>query len=154
MFFKDLKSTYPVYILDRSSISVSTPKVIDVSLPHVDAKIGGATSLVVDVTADDGNTYVVMSDCDVAYPEGKVISTELPPILREINAMKSGAEQSLRQVDVNKEIVTKCNNLLADLDPVQRERQQTEARFTKIEDMQRQMYEMLKSMTAPSMHNP
>ena len=147
MFFKDLKATYPVYIFDRASVTVSTPKVTDVSIPHVDAKVGGATSLVVDVATEDGNTYVIMSDCDIAYPDGKVIATELQPILREITAMKSSAEQALRQVDTNKKLVDQCNSLLADLDPVQRERQKTEERFTKIEEMQRQMYDMLKTMS-------
>ena len=113
----------------------------------MDAKIGGATNLVVDILTDDGQPYVMMADADVAYPDGMVISTSVDNILRELTSMRNTAQQALDRVDKERQTVERCNSLLADLDPAQREKQQTEKRFEKIENMQQQMFEMLKKLT-------
>ena len=147
MNFKDLKQGYPVYVLDKRELCAHTVNVTDISMPHIDAKIGGSTNLVVDMSCDDGQTYVVMADCDVAYPEGKVIATNVDYVLREITSIRNTAQQSIDRVDKDRTTVQKCNGLLAELDPTQREKQQTEARFAKIENMQQQMFEMLKKLT-------
>ncbi len=147
MNFKDIKQGYPLYVLDRKALCAKTLNVREVSLPHVDAKIGGATNLVVDILTDDGQPYVMMADADVAYPDGMVISTSVDNILRELTSMRNTAQQALDRVDKERQTVERCNSLLADLDPAQREKQQTEKRFEKIENMQQQMFEMLKKLT-------
>lgn len=147
MNFKDIKQGYPVYVLDRKALNAKTINVTEVSLPHVDAKIGGAANLVVDITTDDGRTYVMVADAEVAYPDCMVISTSVDNILRELTSMRNTAQQALDRVDKERQTVERCNALLADLDPAQREKQQTEKRFEKIENMQQQMFEMLKKLT-------
>ena len=147
MNFKDIKQGYPIYILDRKVLSAKTVNVREVSLPHIDAKIGGPTNLVVDILTEDGQPYVMMADTEVAYPDGMVISTKVEHILRELTSMRNTAQQALDRVDKERQTVERCNNLLAELDPAQREKQQTEQRFSKIEQMQQQMFEMLKKLT-------
>lgn len=151
MNFKDIKQGYPIYILDRKALCAKTVNITEVSLPHIDAKIGGATNLVVDISTEDGNTYVMMADAEVAYPESMVISTNVDHILRELTSMRNTAQQALDRVDRERQTVARCNDLLADLDPTQREKQQTEARFTKIEQaqtaMQQGMDKLLQMMT-------
>ena len=147
MTFKDIKQGYPIYILDRKNLTAKTVNVTDISLPHIDAKIGGPTNLVVDITTDDGQPYVMVADSEVAYPDGMVITTCIDHILREITSIRNTAQQDIDRVDHKRVVVERCNNLLADLDPAQREKQQTEERFSKIEHMQQQMYEMLKKLT-------
>ena len=152
MNFKDIKQGYPIYILDKNTVEVKQVKASNnSSLPHADAKFGGLNSLVVDISTDDGSTYVMMADADVAYPDGKVISTEVSYILRELNAMCSTSEQAVRDVPMHEQCIEKCKKAIADLDPTQREKQQTEARFTKIEQaqtaMQQGMDKLLQMMT-------
>ena len=146
MNFKDIKQGYPLYIFDRSALCAKSVNITEVSLPHIDAKIGGPTNLVVDISTDDGNTFVMVADSDVAFPEGKVISTCVDHILREITSVRNTAQQSIDRVDNDRVVVERCNSLLAELDPAQREKQQTEARFAKIEEAQADMRKMQADM--------
>lgn len=147
MNFKDIKQGYPIYILDKKTVEVKQAKASNnSSLPHADAKFGGVSNLVVDISTDDGSTYVMMADADVAYTDDKVISTEVSYILRELNAMRSTSEQAVRDVPMHEQCIEKCNRAIAELDPTQREKQLTEKRFEKIESMQQQMFEMLKKL--------
>lgn len=155
MNFKDIKQGYPIYILDKKNVEVKQVKASNnSSLPHADAKFGGIGNLVVDISTDDGSTYVMMADADVAYPDGMVVSTEVSYILRELNAMRSTSEQAVRDVPMHEQCIEKCNKAIAELDPAQKEKQQTEARFKQIEQAQTamqqgmdQLIEMMKKLT-------
>lgn len=52
----------------------------------------------------------------------------------EIEAMKNTAEQVLASVDHQKEVLEKSSFLLAELNPVYKEKQETEKRFSAIEE--------------------
>lgn len=146
MYFKDLKPGYNLYTLDRQDMTAHTIKVTNTTPPHIDAKIGGPNNLVVDITTDDGRTYVMICDAEAAYPDGMVVATGIEHILREIDAIQNTAEQALKKVEYQRETVEKCKHLKAELDPTQREKQQTEERFAKIEKMLSEMYEMQKKI--------
>lgn len=145
MEFKNLKSGFVVYLLDKSDMSFSTEKVVDVSLPHIDAKIT-STNMVVDVTTDK-TTYCMMADAEVAYPANKVIATDKANILREVDATMAMSEQALAQVPKHEEIVSKCKKLKAELDPVQKEKQAMEARLGKLEKGMDEITTLLKKLT-------
>lgn len=149
MNFKDLKRGYAVYILDKSKMAISTVKVKDVSLPHVDPKFV-STSMVVDVTleteGDDSPsvvTYCMPCDADVAYPQNKVISIDRANLLREVESMKAMSEQALAQVERHRDIIQRATNLIAELDPSQREKQDMENRLTAIENSIQNMMSLL-----------
>ena len=149
MNFKDLKQGYPLFILDRSDMTTKTLKVSNVSIPHVDPKIGGPASLVVDVTTDEGTSFVMVADTETAYTNGKVITTDMQHILHEVGAMKATAEQALREVEQHKQTVCKCDQVLAELDPAAKDKQLTEARFTKLEQGMDAIMGMLQKMQVP-----
>ena len=144
MEFKNLKAGFVVYLLDKADMSFSTEKVVDVSLPHIDAKIT-STNMVVDVTTEN-TTYCMLADANIAYPANKVIATDKMDILREIDAEMMISEQALAQVPKHEEIVSKCRKLKAELDPTQREKQATEERFNKLEKSMTEMMEMMKKL--------
>jgi len=144
MKFKDLKQGYQIYLLDKSNMTFCVEKVSNVSLPHIDAKVT-STQMVVDVTTDK-NTYCMSADSEVAYPLNKVVSTDKQNILREVEAIKAVAEQALAQVEQQTQTVSRCNQLIADLDPAQKEKQATEARFASIETSIQEMMSMLKKI--------
>lgn len=131
MNFKDLKPGYSLHILDKPTMTYTTERVTNVSLPHIDPKYNNI-GMIVDITTDK-QTYCTPSDTDIAYPADHVITTDRQHILREAEAIRATSEQALAQTDFHKSIIAKSNNLIATLDPTQREKQATEARFNNIE---------------------
>ena len=137
MLFKDIKQNYPVYILDKQDFSVIQGKATSVSFPRMDMnpKIG-KTEMVVDVTIEVNGktgTYTIPENLSVTYAGNLVLSTDKQGLSGEIEAMKNNAEQILASVDRQKEILNKASSLLAELNPVYREKQETEKRFGVIE---------------------
>lgn len=137
MLFKDIKQNYPVYILDKQDLSVIQGKATSVSFPRMDMnpKIG-KTEMVVDVTIEVNGktgTYTIPENLSVTYAGNLVLSTDKQGLSGEIEAMKNNAEQILASVDRQKEILNKASSLLAELNPVYREKQETEKRFGVIE---------------------
>lgn len=147
MLFKDIKQNYPVFILDKQELKVIQGKVVSTAFPRID--IAGGTKpvnisptnptgaqMVVDITIEaDGKTatYAIPENLAVTYAGNIVLSTDRDGLVREIEAMKNAAEQILSSVDHQKAIVEKSSTLLAELNPVYRERIKTEERFGKIE---------------------
>lgn len=137
MLFKDIKQNYPVYILDKQDLSVIQGKATSVSFPRMDMnpKIG-KTEMVVDVTIEVNGktgTYTIPENLSVTYAGNLVLSTDKQGLSGEIEAMKNNAEQILASVDRQKEILNKASSLLAELNPVYKEKQETEKRFGVIE---------------------
>lgn len=133
MKFKDIKAGCLLHMLDRKNVEVEHLKVTGVTPPHADMNVGGVTNLVVDITTEDGKTYVVLSEAECAYPDSKVLATSENLILNEVRAMETAAEQALRQVDSQKEIGRRCRALMLQLDPAERDKKEIEARFSNIE---------------------
>lgn len=153
--FKDIKQNYPVYIFDKQAVEYIQGKVTSVSLPRLQRDINGMTSMsqignsmVIDVTIDAGGrsaTYTIPENLCVTYAGNLVLSTETEGIVREIEAMNKTAEQALAMVDRQKEIKDKTAALLVELNPVYKEKRDTEERFNKIESSVSEMKNMLSS---------
>lgn len=62
-----------------------------------------------------------------------ILSTDKMSLASEIEAMKNTAEQVLASVDHQKRVLEKSSSLLAELNPVYKEKQETEKRFSTIE---------------------
>lgn len=158
MMFKDIKQNYPVYILNKQDLSVVQGKVVATTFPHVDMNAQKVTptaisptnslgnQMVVDVTIEAGGktaTYTIPESLSVTYAGNIVLSTDREGIAREVEALKSSAEQVLLSVEKQKEIVDKTTALLAELNPVYKEKKENEERFTKIESSVAEMKTML-----------
>lgn len=137
MTFKELKQGYSVYILDKDDMSVKQAKVVNVSTPHIDKKtfeLGAA--LVVDVMLDvDGvtSTYTLKEDTETGYAQSTVITTDKQAVIREVEVVKTQSEDALSQVDVHKDRLQKCNDILAEYNPAIREKREIDERFGKLE---------------------
>lgn len=138
MLFKDIKQNYPVYILNKQDVSYSQGKVTSVSLPHMDnsnAMVMGKT--VIDVTIEvDGKsaTYAIPENLSIVYANDIVLSTDKDSIMREVEAMKSSAEQAIKNVERQKMIVEKSTTLLTELNPIYKQKQENEQRLAKMEN--------------------
>lgn len=148
MIFKDIKQNYPVYILDKQELTISQGKVLSVGFPRTDL-LQRPTAIpaqtVIDVTIENGDkqaTYTIPENLSITYAGNIVLSTDKDNLVREIEALKNQAEQILASVDKQKQILEKANTLLADLNPVYKEKKETDLRISKIESSISEMKDM------------
>ena len=157
MLFKELKQNYPVYILDKQTVTFTQGKVISVSLPRMNVGNGtmpmmptsSPTAMLVDVTIEaDGrtSTYSIPENLAVTYAGSTVLSTDREGLSREIEAMRATAEQVLSSVDRQKEILDKTQSLLAELNPAYKEKKETDERFNRIEGDMSEMKSMVRDL--------
>lgn len=100
MLFKDIKTGYPIYFLDKEGARYYQGKAVSVAVPRYDnnqAKAFGAqpTGLVVDITIEaDGatKTYTIPETATITYAGHLVLSTDKEGILREVEALKAASE--------------------------------------------------------------
>lgn len=151
MNFKDLKQNYPVYILDKQDVRLITGKVTQVSFPRLDNSImTQGPKMVVDITIEADNksaTYTIPEDLHVTYAGNLVLSTDKDGLIKEVESMKAAAEQVLSTVDHQKDVLAKASTLLADLNPVFKEKKENEQRFTKIEDSISKIKDMIEALS-------
>lgn len=136
MIFKDLKSGYSVYILNRVSIDVTVGKVTNVGMPRMDSRMGAPAEMVVDVTIecnDKTTTYVFKDSTEVGYAGDLMITTTKDSLLRESEAQLSQAKDALSKTDYYKTCVEKYNKILEDYNPQLREKRETDERLAKLE---------------------
>lgn len=155
MLFKDIKQNYSVFIFDKQKVECVQGKVLSVSLPRMQMPSSmtsmnqmGTTPMVVDITVETNGrtaTYTIPENLSVTYADNLVLSTEREGVVREIEAMKNTAEQVLNSVERQKEIKEKTTELLVELNPVYKEKKDTEERFNKIENSVSEMKNMLSS---------
>ena len=143
MLFKDIKQNYSVHILDKDKLTLSDGKAITVGFPRYDLT---AKSTVVDITLDvNGSTatYAIPESLSVTYAGNLVLSTDKEGLVREIEAMKTSAEQILASVDHQKEVIEKSSALLSELNPQFKEKQEAEKRFANIESSVHKIEELV-----------
>ena len=138
MTFKDLKSGYPIYLLDRTALKYEQGKIMAVGLPHADVQPGSYGKMLVDITIQtaDGkqNTYSVNDSEQVAYAGVLLLTCNKDCIINEVRAINAQAEEILSKVSDNQTIVTNCKALLEELDTTFRDKQETEKRFHNIDE--------------------
>lgn len=148
MLFKDIKQNYPVYILDKHEFQVTQGKATAVSFPRVEVnQKTGRTEMVVDVTIEaDGKTatYAIPENLSVTFAGNLVLSTDKQGLTGEVEALVASAEQIIASVPRANKIKAEAPAMLASLNPVYKEKQETEQRFGKIEGSISEMKELMK----------
>ena len=137
MTFKDLKQNYPVYILDKDNMVLIPGKVTANSFPRLNnGMINGKTEMVVDVTIEAANasaTYTIPENSTITYTKNLVLATDKSLLISEVESMKNQAEDILASVDKHKMVLEKSKDLLVQLNPIYKEKQETDQRFSSIE---------------------
>lgn len=137
MTFKDLKSGYPIYLLDRTALRYEQGKVMAVGMPHADLQTGNFGKMLIDVTIQaDGkqNTYSVSDTEKTAYAGSLLIACEKEYVINEVRAINAQAEETLAKVEASQKTVANCKALLEELDTTFKDKQETERRFLKLEE--------------------
>ncbi len=136
MLFRDSKTGYPIYILDRKDVSVRTGKITHVSMPHFDAKIGNSKMVVdIDVDIDGKATSYVFDDAgEVGYVGDYVITINRDAILREIERVKNQSDEALKMVEYHRDALAKCDKLMKDFSPEYRQSAENTERMNTLEN--------------------
>lgn len=153
MLFKDLKIGYQVYILHKGEdIKVCIGKVTAISPPRFPQTQSNfqAMQMIVDVTIEEegvSKTYTTPDSLSVTYAGNDlVIATEREGILREIETIKTHNEDELSKVAHRRMVVTQCEKILSEWNPVFKERRETEERFNKLETSMTDLKSMLSGL--------
>ena len=137
MTFKDLRPNYPVYILDKDNMVFISGKVTANSFPRLNNGMNGKTEMVVDVTIEAANasaTYTIPENSTITYTKNLVLATDRSLLINEVESMKNQAEEILASADKHKMVLEKSKDLLVQLNPIYKEKQETDQRFSKIEN--------------------
>ena len=137
--FRDLKPNYPVYVLNKQDMSISQGMATSVGFPRMelDARTG-SNRMVVDITislGDKSGTYAIPENSAVTYASNDLIlATEKQGLAGELEAIINTADQIIDSVARQKENKEKATALLGQINPVYKDKQETELRFKNIED--------------------
>lgn len=147
MQFKDIQQLQTVYILNKQEMTVTRGKVTSKGFPRMPNNFKpGQNNMVVDITIEaDGKTatYEIPEHLSITYANNLVLSTDSAGLIAEVENMRNTAEQILQSVDQQQKIFDKSKELLAELNPVYKEKQETDERLSKMESSIKNMEEML-----------
>ena len=137
ILFKDIKQNYPVYILDTQELDITQGKATQVSFPRVEMnQKTGKAEMVVDVTIEANGktaTYAIPESHSITYASNLVLSTDKASLANEVEASVERAKQIIEAAPKAQKIIDKAPAVLADINPIFKEKQETEQRFGKIE---------------------
>ena len=138
MNFKELKKGFPVYILNKESLSYQQGKVVqDATPPRMNTVFG--QPMLVDVSIEsegqikiwtlpaDQQTAEMQSDSNI------VIATDKVPLVSILKSIESECQTYIDGVDNCQKRLEVAKGLVAELDVVYKQQQQTEERFVRIE---------------------
>lgn len=151
MLFKDLKIGYPVYIFHKDGEKrITQGKVTAISPSRLPQTPSLQTmQLVVDVTIDDGGssrTYAIPDNTSVTYSNGLVLSTDREGVIREVEILRNQCADELAKIDEYRKSVSECEKILAEWNPVFREKRETEERFSKLETSMSDLKSMMSGL--------
>ena len=151
MLFKDLKIGYPVYIFHKDGEKrITQGKVTAISPSRLPQTPSLQTmQMVVDVTIDDGGssrTYAIPDNTSVTYTNGLVLSTDREGVIREVEILRNQCADELAKIDEYRKSVSECEKILAEWNPVFRERRETEERFSKLETSMSDLKSMMSGL--------
>lgn len=151
MLFKDLKIGYPVYIFHKDGEKrITQGKVTAISPSRLPQTPSLQTmQMVVDVTIDDGGssrTYAIPDNSSVTYSNGLVLSTDRDGVIREVEILRNQCADELAKIDDYRKSVSECEKILAEWNPVFREKRETEERFSKLETSMSDLKSMMSGL--------
>ena len=138
MNFKELKKGFPVYIINKDTVEYSQGKVAqDATPPRLNTTFG--QPMVTDVSIEsNGITKIWTLPADQRVAEmqtdsNTIISTDKPAIIAMIRNIQTECETYLQGLEINKKRLDASKKLIAELDVTYKQQQQTEERFSRIE---------------------
>lgn len=157
MQFKDLKPGSSIYLLDKSSLTLTEGKVLQNTLPYPDRRNNNSSytaatyttnnhRMVVDITLEaNGNqaTYTVSENGTVNYSGDLALSVDKQSLTAEVESLVSYNQQIVDNYELAKENLKKANILRSELNPVFKQQLEYDNRLNKMEKSVGRMEELL-----------
>ncbi len=140
LLFKDLKPGYPVYVLHKDKgLNVSVGKATYVSPPRpMQSNNYMQMQMELDVSIehdDKTQTYTFPDSLSVACSKtGLLFFTEKEGLIKEVEAIKTNAEDELSKRKEREDMVKDCNKILVEWNPALKEKKETEERLSGLEN--------------------
>ena len=131
MAFRDIKAGDPIYIFDRTKITLTSEIVESVTPPHIDQS-NPSVGMVVDVTFN-GTPHRFKESQEVGCFSPYVYSPDQSLILREVEAKRMSNESQISKVDQLRGELPKLDAIIDQLSPERKEKKQQEERMQKME---------------------
>lgn len=148
--FKEAKANNPVYVLDKDTLSFLTCNIIAIKPGKLNSNNPGG--MYMDVTLEINgvqNIYSIPDNLSITYTGNKgqvVISLEKSLLTHDLESCISERERILNSVDLYKTQIETARNLLMEVNPIFKEKQQTEARFSKLESDMSEIKQLLEQL--------
>lgn len=155
MTFKDIKQNNTVFILDKNNLKVIPAKVINASQPKIDMSKPNScmsgTTLIVDIDLNiEGKTvsYSIPENLEITYTNtGLVLSIDPNKLVNEVNSLHREAKDQLAKKEYYEEVIKKTPDLMAELNPQLKEKQETDRRLNTMESSISSMQSDISKMT-------
>ena len=156
MTFKDIKTNNTVFILDKNNLKVIPAKVINASQPKIDMSKPNScmsgTTLIVDIDLNiEGKTvsYSIPENLEITYTNtGLVLSIDPNKLVNEVNSLHREAKDQLAKKEYYENIINKTPDLLAELNPQLKEKQETDRRLNLMESSMSTMQSDISKITS------
>lgn len=156
MTFKDIKQNNTVFILDKNNLKVISAKVINASQPKVDISKPNScmsgTTLIVDIDLNiEGKTvsYSIPENLEITYTNtGLVLAIDPNKLVNEVNSLHREAKDQLAKKEYYEEVIKKTPDLMAELNPQLKEKQETDRRLNMMESSISTMQSDISKMTS------
>lgn len=139
MNFKELRKGFPVYIINKDTVEYSQGKVTqDATPPRLNSTFG--QPMVTDVSVEaSGITKIWTLPADQKVAEmqndsNTIISTDKSTIVAMVKNIQTECETYLQGIELNEKRLDATKKLIAELDVTYKQQQQTEERFSRIEE--------------------
>lgn len=156
MTFKDIKQNNTVFILDKNNLKVIPAKVINASQPKIDMSKPNScmsgTTLIVDIDLNiEGKTvsYSIPENLEITYTNtGLVLAIDPNKLVNEVNSLHREAKDQLAKKEYYEEVIKKTPDLMAELNPQLKEKQETDRRLNTMESSISTMQSDISKMTS------
>lgn len=156
MTFKDIKPNNTVFILDKNNLKVIPAKVINTSQPKIDMSKPNScmsgTTLIVDIDLNiEGKTvsYSIPENLEITYTNtGLVLAIDPNKLVNEVNSLLREAKDQLAKKEYYEEVIKKTPDLMAELNPQLKEKQETDRRLNTMESSISTMQSDISKMTS------
>ena len=156
MTFKDIKQNNTVFILDKNNLKVISAKVINASQPKIDMSKPNScmsgTTLIVDIDLNiEGKTvsYSIPENLEITYTNtGLVLAIDPNKLVNEVNSLHREAKDQLAKREYYEEVIKKTPDLMAELNPQLKEKQETDRRLNTMESSISNMQSDISKMTS------
>lgn len=136
--FKELKKGFPVFILNKETLLYQQGKVTQDSTPPRMNTVFGQPMIVDTSIESEGQVKIWTLPADQSLAEMQsdaniVIATDKAALVSILKSIESECTTYLEGIEGRKQKLEVAKNLIAELDVVYKQQQQTEERFVRIE---------------------